>query len=96
MKTDQKIISRTYAIPLDMLMDILKIVLKNELPNHIEGINVKENVLRLNVKYPPDNLYSKETKENIETLLADYGYFTNGAPDDRMYVDGQTNNENDF
>lgn len=96
MRPDQKIISRTYPIPLDMLMDILKIVLKNELPNHIEGINVKENVLRLNVKYPPNNPYSRETKENIETLLADYGYFINAAPDDRTYIDNQANNENDF
>ena len=94
MKTDQKIISRTYAIPLDMLMDILKVVLKNELPNHIEGINVKENVVRLNVKYPLGNPYGKETKDNIETLLADYGYFTNCAPDDPSY--NYTDNENDF
>lgn len=93
MKTDQKVIARTYAIPMDMLMDILRIVFKNELPNHIEGINVKENIIRLNVKFPANHPFGKETKENIETLLADYGYYANGTPDE---WEAYTFHKNDF
>lgn len=96
MKTDQKVIARTYAIPMEMLMGILKIVFKNELPNHIEGINVKENIIRLNVKYPADHPFGKETKENIEMLLADYGYYANGAPSDREWGNNPYQEENDF
>lgn len=94
MKTDLKVTVKTYAVPSDMLMDILQIVLKSELPNRNKGINVKENILWLSVKFPPDNPNSIEAKKNIEALLSDYGLYANGAPEDIMF--GNYLSEDDF
>jgi hypothetical protein len=94
MKTEIKIPVKTFAIPSDMLMDILQIVLRNELPNRNKGINVKENVLWLSVKFPSDNPNSKDAKRNIESLLNDYGLYANGAPEDAEF--GNYSSEDDF
>jgi hypothetical protein len=94
MKTEKTAIVKTYAVPSDMLMDILQIVLKTELPNRNKGINVKENVLWLSVKFPFDNPHSKEAKQNIESLLSDYGLYANGAPEDAEF--GNYTSEDDF
>lgn len=94
MKTDLKVTVKTYAVPSDMLMDILQIVLKSELPNRNKGINVKENILWLSVKFPPDNPNSIEAKKNIETLLSDYGLYANGSPEDIAF--GNYLSEDDF
>ncbi|CAN5600115.1 hypothetical protein BH11BAC2_BH11BAC2_20350 [soil metagenome] len=94
MKTEIKDTVKTFAVPADMLMDILQIVLKSELPNRNKGINIKENVLWLSVKFPADNPNSKGAKENIETHLNDYGLYANGAPEDAEF--GNYSSEDDF
>lgn len=81
MNTENKVLTRSFPIPLDMLLDVLKVVLKNELPNQIAGINVMENTVWLTVKFPAENPHSQRCRENIETLLSDYGYFTGSNPD---------------
>lgn len=96
MKTQKKEIKRTYGVPLDMLLDILKIIFRYELPQRIEGVNVKESVVRLSVKYPADSPYRKEAKDNIEALLGDYGYYANGSPEDRSWDGFPPDYENDF
>ena len=96
MKTDRGVSVHKYAVPVDVLMDILKIATANQLPNYIDGISPNENILWLIVKYPADQLYCKKAKQNIEAILSDYEYFANGSPEDREFGVNPYEQENDF
>lgn len=77
-------------------MDILKIVLMNKLQNRIAGINVKENFVQLNVKFPADHPHSKEIRENIEYILSEYGFICNGSPQEETFDPHAEQEENNF
>lgn len=80
MDTKHKIPFTSYHIPMDVLMDILRIALQAELDHRIEGINDKQNTIIMRLYFPQHKLFSKHAKENIESILAEYGYYMNGAP----------------
>lgn len=79
-----------YSVPLVILMDVLRVVINNDLPNKIAGINVHENIVWLRVKFPAEHPYATETRKNIEDMLADYGYYMRG------YSETDLNGENNF
>lgn len=85
MKTQMDSSTKTYSVPLDMLMNILHILFENGIPNRIKGINVKDSVIWLNVKFPVNHPYRKEIRSNIESLLSDYHYYLNGTDDEREF-----------
>ena len=76
----QKPITKSYTIPLDLLIDILKILLNSNIGYHIEAINETESSLLVQVSFSPTVPNHSRAKENIETLLNDYGYFLYGSP----------------
>lgn len=78
METKQKQTGRLFIVPVDMLMDILRIILKNGLHHYIEGINERENAILLRVFASANSLYGKHAVQNIAQLLSDYGYYLNG------------------
>ncbi len=82
MNTERKYLEKSYTISTDILFDILKIVLKNELPNNIESVNVRESTLLLKIKFPSDQPSIKSIKNDIEILLEDYDFFANHSPKD--------------
>lgn len=77
METQQQT-ERMFIVPIDVLMDILRIIMKNGLRHHIEGINNKENTILIRVFTNPKSLYSKNAIQNIAQIVSDYGYYLNG------------------
>lgn len=93
MKTENNTAVKTIPVPLDLLMDVLSIITKNNVPNRIKAVNVKENIFWLDVKLPVDHPYRKEIASNINALLEDYHIYVNGSPDN---MDFSAYGENDF
>ncbi len=84
---------KTLSVPLDLLMDIFRIITENNVPNRIKAVSVKENILWLDVKLPVDHPNRKEIVSNINALLEDYHIYVNGSPDN---MDFSTYSESDF
>lgn len=93
MKTAMNVPSKTYSVPLDILMDVLRILFENNVPNRIKGISVKDNLLWLDVKLSPDHPYRKDIMANIDALLGDYQFYLNGTTDE---ADFSSYSENEF
>jgi hypothetical protein len=87
MEKSENIIRKVFPVPVIMLMDILKIVIKNKLPNSISAINVFDSTVWLNVSIPQAHPHSKEIIENIEVLLSDYGMFTHLSPNSTSEIE---------
>jgi hypothetical protein len=84
----QSLIVKSYTVPMDVFLDILRIFLNNETDYHIEGINERENSLLIQVKSERSNTRQKNVRENITMILAEYGYYLHGKPGDSMeYVE---------
>jgi hypothetical protein len=78
MQTEQKQNGRMFIVPMDVLMDVLRITLKNELRHHIESINPKENTILIRVFPTANSLYGKNALQNIAGIVTDHGYYLNG------------------
>jgi hypothetical protein len=63
-------------------MEVLQILFENNVPNRIKGISVKDQIIWLDVKLPPDHPYRKEIQANIEELLSGYRFYLNGTTDE--------------
>lgn len=85
---NQAIVKR-YKIPQDLLMDILRIVFKNNIKHKLEGIKEKENIIVLQVHFTgTDN--NKNAQENIEGILTDYCEYMKGLiSGDALFMDEQ-------
>jgi len=74
------LITSSHTIPLDLFMDVVRILLDNALTWQVEGINEKENSLLIQVSIQPASVRHKKALENIQGLLSDYGYYLKGSP----------------
>ena len=71
-----------YPVPIDVFTDIVKIILHYEISHRITGINENENMILLTVKIPLYHPYRKEIKNNIGSILKEYGIYAHGTSDD--------------
>lgn len=74
------ITTSSHTIPLDVLMDIVRILLNNAIVWVVEGINEKENSLLIQISIQPQLLRHRKALENIQGILSDYGYYLKGSP----------------
>ena len=72
----------SHTIPMDVFMDIVRILLNSKLDWHVEGINEKENSLLTQVSHQPHLSHHRKALENMQSILADYGYYLKGSPND--------------
>ena len=80
---------KTYKVPQDLLMDILRILFGNKIKHKIEGIKEKENTIILQV-YFTSNSNSVNAQENIEDVLNDYNeYMKELLSDGTLFIDGE-------
>lgn len=78
MDNKQNIQQHSYTISIDILMDILRILLPNKMRNYVEAINEKQNSVILRIETIEGNNRHILALRNIEEILEDYGYYTNG------------------
>ena len=64
-----------YHIPLDVLMDILKIIKETELKTEITGTNENKSLIEIKVEYQNGLGFHKKAIDNIDTILDDYNYY---------------------
>lgn len=74
------LITSSHTIPLDVFMDVVRILLNNALNWQVEGINENENSLLIQVSIQPSSIQHRKALENIQGFLSDYGYYLKGSP----------------
>jgi hypothetical protein len=78
---------KSYKVPQDLLMDILRILFGNKIKHKIEGIKEKENIIILQV-YFTNAGNSTNAQENIEDVLNDYSeYMKELLSDGTLFID---------
>ena len=73
-------IKSSHTIPLDVFMDVVRVLLDNAFDWQVEGINEKENSLLIQVSFQPGSARHKKAMENIQSMLSEYGYYLKGSP----------------
>ena len=82
MDNNGKTQQHSYTIPMDMYMDILRILLPNKIRNYVETLNERENSIILRIETVPGNFRHKQAIENLEEILNEYGYYLKGKPNE--------------
>lgn len=72
--------SSSHTIPMDVFLDIARILLGNTINWRVEGINEKENSLLIQVSTQANLLHHRKAMENMQSILSDYGYYLTGSP----------------
>ncbi|SEW46025.1 hypothetical protein SAMN05428988_6217 [Chitinophaga sp. YR573] len=80
--TTKPVQTSSHTTPMDVFIDIVRILLDNALTWQVEGINEKENSLLIQVSYQPQLTRHRKALENMKSILADYGYYVKGSPND--------------
>lgn len=70
----------SHTVPLDVFMDIARILLHNSLTWKIESINEQKNSLLIQVSSHPNLIRHQNALENIRVILSDYAYYFKGSP----------------
>lgn len=73
-------IKSSHTIPLDVFIDVVRVLLDNAFDWQVEGINEKENSLLIQVSIQPGSARHKKAMENIQSMLSEYGYYLKGSP----------------
>ena len=76
--------SSSHTIPMDVFLDIVRILLDNSIQWQVESINEKENSLLIQVKIQPHLLRHRKAMENMQSILSDFGHYLNGSPNSDM------------
>ena len=84
MKTDNNIAEESIKIPLDMMMDILTIIVKEELKHEIINVIPSRSLVTIELAYDRNNQRTEKAIKNIQALLADYQHY-------RLWEDEEVN-----
>jgi len=71
---------KSYTIPMDVFIDIMRILLTYKIRNQIEAINETQNSLILRIEIIQTDSTHQKVIENLEDVLSEYGYYINGKP----------------
>jgi hypothetical protein len=69
----------SHTIPMDMLMDTLKLLMTNDLPYRIESLNEREDSLLVQVRYDKENKRHRQALFNLKNNLNTYTQYTSGT-----------------
>jgi hypothetical protein len=69
----------SHTIPIDLLMDVLKLLMANGLPYRIEGINEREDTLLVQVRHDRENKRHRQAMFNLGDILDVYAQYTTGT-----------------
>jgi hypothetical protein len=72
----------SHTIPIDVLLDIIRILFNNRLHWQAEGINEQEGTLLVQITHQQVNPKHHKALQNIIGILGDYNYYVKCAPQD--------------
>jgi hypothetical protein len=72
----------SHTIPIDVLLDIIRILFNNSLHWQVEGINEQEGTLLVQISQQQGNPKHQKALQNIIGILGDYNYYVKGTPQD--------------
>lgn len=75
MEKDKNIKQKEINVPVDVLMDVCKIILETEMENRIININENRSIVQLAISYQGGLTFHQKAIENIETILLDYKHY---------------------
>ncbi|MBL7913397.1 MAG: hypothetical protein JNJ41_20205 [Bacteroidia bacterium] len=93
---ENKLIVKLYKVPEDLLMDILRILFKNNIKHKIIGIQERQNIILLNVNFDLASIKNREAKENMEGILTDYSEYMKGLLGDTVLMLDEEDEENEY
>lgn len=67
--------THSHTVPVDVLIDALRIFLDNDISFQIEGINDHEHTLLIQVQTDPKLSRHRKAVENLRSILDDYGHY---------------------
>lgn len=75
MKTDKNIAEEVVKIPMDMMMDILTIIVKEELKHEIINLVPNRSIVIMEITYDRTKERSDKAIKNIQALLAEHQHY---------------------
>lgn len=75
MKTDKNTAEESLKIPIDMMIDIFTIIVKEELKHEIINVVPNRSMVIMELAYDRNNQRSEKAIQNIQALLADYQHY---------------------
>lgn len=75
MEKSRNIKRKEITVPLDVMMDIAKIIVETEMENAIIGLNENKNTVQFLIGFPEGLNYFKKALDNIDGILAEYKHY---------------------
>jgi CRISPR/Cas system CMR-associated protein Cmr1 (group 7 of RAMP superfamily) len=75
MEKNKNVKIKEINVPVDVLIDISKIILETEMENSIVGISENRSVIQIRITYTEGITYYQKAMENIDSILSDYKYY---------------------
>jgi hypothetical protein len=75
MEKNRSIKRKEIIVPLDVMMDIAKIIVETEMESAITALNENKNTVQITLGFPEELNYYKKALDNIESILNDYKHY---------------------
>jgi hypothetical protein len=75
MEKNRSIKQKEITVPLDVMIDIAKIIVETEMESTITGLNENKNTVQIMLGFPEELNYYKKALDNIDSILTDYKYY---------------------
>ncbi|MBS1634312.1 MAG: hypothetical protein JST26_00220 [Bacteroidetes bacterium] len=75
MEKNRSIKRKEITVPLDIMMDIAKIIVETEMESTITGLNENKNTVQIILGFPEELNYYKKALDNIDSILNDYKHY---------------------
>jgi len=75
MEKNRSIKRKEITVPLDVMIDIAKIIVETEMESAITGLNENKNTVQIVIAFPEGLNYYEKALNNIDSILADYKYY---------------------
>lgn len=72
-------ISTSHTIPMDVLMDVLKLLMANDLAYSIESLNEREDSILVQVQHDKESKRHRQAMFNLKDILGTYTQYTRGV-----------------
>ena len=76
----QGIRKEIFPVPLDVLMDILKVLITNQIRFRIHSLREMESIVCIEAEFNPALKNHPEAEENIRFIVAQYDAYRHAAP----------------